>query len=242
VEEMVKRFILLALPLITLVIATFPVPISGQSSDSTWVLMVGQIMQVGNQSIPGWCGTLAEIDQWAEAHAFWAEFQILPIPGNYTFHYARLVNSSIIKLDYLGKDFYILGEWDVLKITLMYDFEGNVTTVYEPIVIGASGELFVTGGWKDFTIAITEIELIITGKVVFYRIVSDGFIPIGDVRGVDPDIPDGKIDIRDLVHVAKAYGDTPGIGNYYFDIDFNHDFKIDIIDLTTLAANLGESY
>lgn len=239
---MAKEFILMALLTATLVVAAFPAPIFAQSADPTWVLMVGQIVWVGDLSIPGWCGTLAEIDQWAETHAFWAEYQVLPIPGSYTFHYARLVEASIIKLEYEGNDFYILGEWDVLKITLMYDEEGNITPIYEAIVIGASGELFVTGEWTDFTIAITDIDPII-GKVFFYRIVHDGLIPIGDVRGIEnPDLPDGKIDIWDLVHVAKAYGDTPGVGNYYFDIDFNHDFKIDILDLSTLAANLGKSY
>ncbi len=61
-------------------------------------------------------------------------------------------------------------------------------------------------------------------------------IPIGDVTF------DGEIDIYDLVHMAKAYGNTPGIGSYYFEIDLDANYVIDIYDLTTLAANLGETY
>ena len=38
------------------------------------------------------------------------------------------------------------------------------------------------------------------------------------------------------------YGSTPGLGRYKFNIDINLDFVIDIYDLTTLAASLGESY
>lgn len=236
-----KKTFLIAFLLVTLTLTAIPTSTFAQSTDSTWVYMVGYIEQFGDKSVSGWVGAWAEIDQWAEVHAFWTWPQILPIPGNYAFYYARLVDASIIKLDYNEKDFYILGTWDVLKITLVYDMEGNITKVMEIVADDASGDLSVTGGWSAFTIVITGVDLI-TGRVLFYRMVSDGPIPIGDVTGLVPDTPDGEINIRDLVHVAKAYGDTPGIGRYNFDIDFNFDFQIDIIDLTTLAASLGETY
>jgi len=238
-----RKLSYLAILLITWTLGTTPMLSLAQSASSTWVFMAGSINRYGSEGWVGWCGAWAEIDQWAEVLAFWQKFQVLPIPGNYTFNYARLANASIIKLDYLGKDFYILGKWDVLKITLVYGPGGNITKVIEILAADAPGELFVTGGWKDFTINIIAPGIqLITGTVFFYRIVSTRPIPKGDVRGPGIDVPDGKINLYDLVHVAKGYGSTPGKPEYKFDTDFNADFTIDIYDLTTLAASLGESY
>lgn len=233
----------LAIPLMIWTLGMTLIVGLAHSVDQTWVFMTGYINRYGNESVGGWCGAWAEIDRWAEVRAFWVKPQILPIPGNYTFHYARLVNASMVKLNYQARDFYILGLWDVLRITLVYDAGGNVTLVTEVVAVDAEGELYVTGGWRDLTIDIRGVNLL-TGTVLFYRITSIRPIPIGDVSGFPPKIPDGEINIYDLVHVAKAYGDTPGmLGSLYdFDIDFNIDFTIDIYDLTTVAASLGESY
>ncbi|NIW13777.1 MAG: hypothetical protein GWN31_07575 [Candidatus Thorarchaeota archaeon] len=108
------------------------------------------------------------------------------------------------------------------------------------------GELNVTGNWETFRVNIDDIPQI-AGIVLRYCIRPIKPIPKGDVTGPHaPGVPDGEIDIYDLVHVAKAYGNTPGIGNYYFEVDLttptDFDFKVDICDLTTIAANLGESY
>ena len=48
----------------------------------------------------------------------------------------------------------------------------------------------------------------------------------------------GKVDINDLVKVAKHYGEAPGFSNYDPNLDVNGDGKIDIGDLTTIAANI----
>lgn len=237
-----KKAIWVSILLMTLAltIPTFAEP----ATESTWVFMAGNINWYGNEGLVGWCGAFAKIDEWAEVYALWEKFQILPIPGNYTFYYARLANASIIKLDYTGKDFYILGEWDVLKVILVYDAHGNITRVTELLADDARGELSVTGNWSAFTISIMDPDVkLITGRVVFHRITSKGPIPRGDVKGPEINsLPDGEIDVYDLVHVAKAQGDTPGMGRYNFDIDFNFDFTIDIYDLTTLAVNFGEEY
>jgi len=224
---------------LVLTIPTFAQP----ATESTWVYMAGYINQYGNEGDVGWCGAFAKIDDWAEAYALWEKFQILAIPGNYTFRCARLVNASIIKLNYNGKDFYISGLWDVLNVTLVYHDPKNITKVIEILADDAHGELSVTGDWKDFTISIEDPHVdLITGIVIFHRVTSKEPIPIGDVRGPEVNVPDGEINIHDLVHVALAYGDTPGIGRYSFNTDFNFDFTIDIYDLTTIAASLGKEY
>lgn len=238
-DERMRKGILISALLTTL--AMTPISTFAQLPEPTWVFMAGRVTYYGGEGVVGWCGAYAEIDEWAEVNALWAKFQILPIPGNYTFHYARLRNASIIKLDYEGKDFYILGAWNVLKVTLVYHDVENITIVVEVVVYDAQGELSVTGNWRDFTVDIDGAELII-GEVYFYCITPVGRIPIGDVSSEDPGVPEGAVDIWDLVHAAKAYGDTPGIGRYDFSIDFNFDYKIDICDLTTIALSLGETY
>jgi len=236
-----KNLVLVAVLAITLATTSIPTSALG-TAESTWVVMAGRIVSYGGESVGGWSGALAKIDEWAEVNAFWVKPQIMPIPGNYTFHWARLVNASMVKLNYTGNDFYIAGLWDVLKITLVYDLHGNVTKVFEVIADDARGELTVTDGWRNFRINIENVPSI-AGVVYFYRIVHTKPVPKGDVTSEAPNVPDGKINIWDLVHVARAYGETPKPwGKYDFNIDFNFDFTIDIYDLTTLAANLGENY
>jgi hypothetical protein len=112
----------------------------------------------------------------------------------------------------------------------------------ELLVDDGLGTLSVTNNWTDFTVNVQGIELI-RGSVVFYA-ESSIEIPIGDVFG-EGQLPDGEINIWDLVHIAKAYGSTPGnqfVPNYDFSLDFNFDFIIDIYDLTTIAVNIGKSY
>lgn len=216
---------------------------SVHAAGSTSVFVAADIKMVGSEGLTGFCGVWAQINQSAEVRALWQKFQIFAIPGNYTFYYARLANASVISQNYVGRDLYILGLWTVLKITLVYDSSGTITQVVEIITDNAGGELYITGGWTSLTINIRDPNVgLITGNVYFYRVVLAGAAPIGDVSGVQTNVPDGKIDIYDLVHVARAYGNTPGIGKYDFNIDLNVDFKIDIFDLTTVAANLGTSY
>jgi Ca2+-binding EF-hand superfamily protein len=50
---------------------------------------------------------------------------------------------------------------------------------------------------------------------------------------------DGKVDIRDLVKVARRYKMTPGLFNYDNDADVNMNGQVDMADLTTVAANIG---
>lgn len=55
---------------------------------------------------------------------------------------------------------------------------------------------------------------------------------VGDING------DGKIDIRDLAAIAKAFGQTVPPANP--DLDVNQDWKIDIRDIAIVAKHFGE--
>ena len=152
----------------------------------------------------------------------------------FTLYVVRLVNASVVALNYSSNDFYISGLWDVYNITWTYFGEHNFTMTVKPAVVNETGEFNVTNFWKEFTLDITGLELI-SGKVSFlcYR---SFVVPLGDVNG------DYVVDIFDLVHVAKRYRTTPGMTEFDFDLDFNDNFEIDIYDLTTIGANLGENY
>jgi len=178
----------------------------------------------------------------------------------YTFYTARLVNASRVELNHTKDtefyDLYILGRWDVYNITFTYvcNFtlpRWNVTWTREQLVDDTPGELRVTGNWTNFAVEIFDPKVkLISGKVIFHRVrpippppILPPPIPIGDTWGPDRK-PDSNVDIFDLVHAAKAYGSTPGMQMYDFTIDFNFDTSpgIDIYDLSTIAASLGETY
>lgn len=243
-----KKAILVSIVLMTLMLMT---PTFAQPAAETWIMMQGMISSYGGLPVAyGWCGAYAKVGegQFAQVHAFWIPLDLMPpleepsMNFTYTFYAARLVNASVVELNYTEViDFYISGIWDVNKFTFEY-VDGNFTMTMEVIVDDAAGDLSVTGNWTDFTIDITGID-IIGGAVMFYYITSAEPIPIGDVTGPIGEI-DHCVDIFDLVHVAKAYGSMPGMPevNFDFSIDFNFDFTVDIYDLTTIAVNIGESY
>lgn len=249
-----KKSIWIIIPLMTLMLAT---PAFTEPVAETWVTMKGVVNLYAGEPAFGWCGVYAKIGEWARANIFWMQgFGMPPIEENFTisFHAARLVNTTIVGLNYAGNDFYVSGLWDVYNITLTaisynttYTYHNhtvkytrwNVTYTTEPWVTNRTGELYVTGNWTAFAVDITDIDLI-SGIVVFRHEGSIGPIPIGDVYGSNG-MQDCKVDIWDLQHLAHNYGSTPVL-NFDFTMDLNFDFKIDIYDLTTIAVNIGESY
>jgi hypothetical protein len=231
--------------LLTLILAT--PTIAQPTIDSTWVVMHGLVDSYGVGPAYGWCGVRAEVGEWAQVFIAWTPWTGPQIPEIFNFYAARLENTTLVELDYGGADLYIEGLWNVYNVTFVYEAgetPGNYSLTIELLVDHGEGTLSVTGNWTDFTVDIVDprIELI-SGKVVFYLIRSV-MIPVGDVVS-RPEEEKPIVNIWDLVHVAKAYGSTPGnpfIPNYEFSLDFNFDFTIDIYDLTTIAVNLGVSY
>jgi len=57
---------------------------------------------------------------------------------------------------------------------------------------------------------------------------------LGDVNG------DGKVDIKDVGIVARAFGATPSDPRWNPAADLNGDGKIDIRDIAIVAANFGK--
>lgn len=240
-----KKSVLAMALLITLAMTL--IPVSAQpATESTFVAMFGRVDRYGAKPAYGCLAAFAKVKEWAEVKVIWTDMgpRIACFPATYYFYTARLVKSYIVELKYNDKDFYVLGLWDVWNITLYYDEHGNLwKKIINLIVDDGPGDLSVFNNWTSFTVDIKPkppMELIV-GRVFRYWIRSFP-IPQGDWNC------DGTIDIFDLIHVAKAYRNTPGIGRYDLEteitlnIDLNLDYTVDIYDLTTIAANLGASY
>ena len=217
------------------------------ATESTWVMMHGRVERYGTDFAWGHCGVMAEVGKWAEVCAAWVLSKPC-ITVIFNFYAARLTNTTLVELNYSGADLYISGLWNVYNVTFIYEphvpgTPENYTLTIELLVDHGEGTMVVTGNWAAFTIAIRGTDEVV-GTVKRWSIRPREPIPIGDVCGPAGDAEDGRINIWDLVHTAKAYGSTPGMPGmcYDFSMDFNFDFKIDIYDLTTVAANLGKEY
>jgi thermitase len=51
---------------------------------------------------------------------------------------------------------------------------------------------------------------------------------------------DGKVDVRDILMVAKAFGETPDRSRWNKDFDLNSDNRINVIDILIVAQNYGK--
>lgn len=216
---------------------------------SLWGQMGGVIKEWGDDPAFGWIGAHWRIvnvndtiHKGARVHATWStEPRRLncsrPPTEDFTFWFyaARLMNTTDVRMNYSGYNLFISGLWNVANITTTIDVDANGTLIsfnrtIVPVVTGAYGELHVFGNWHLFELSITGIDLL-SGFVVRVFIAFRE-IKMGDIDG------DGKVDLIDLVKVARRYRTMPGLFGYNHDMDFNFDDKIDMADLTTLAANI----
>ena len=216
--------------------------------DRTWARTKGIINQWGSTPVFGWIRADAyvgningTVHEWARAFAMWSDQPERlnctdEMPENFTFSFylARLTNSTEIGINVTGYDLFIAGNWTVMKVTttINENEEGectNTTETFEPVVADAYGELRIPAN-RTFELSISGIDTL-SGRVLTMMI-QHVEIEMFDTND------DGKIDIFDLVKVARGYKAVPGLKNYNFDEDFNGDCSIDIGDLTTIAANI----
>ena len=225
-------------------------------SSTTWVMFHGEVREYGGSPAYGWCGVYAKIGEWAKAFIAWQPavshemYEMVETFNVFSFYAAKLVNTTIVELNYSGADLYILGLWNVYNVTFTYEaadhIPGNYNLTIDLLVDHGEGTLVVLDNWTIFKVNIAGIDEI--SGIVKRCHVKFVPIPLGDVCGPNCAPPDHRVDVWDLVHAAKAYGATPGMPGYEFDfcnhfsMDFNFNFEIDIYDLTTIAANIDETY
>jgi hypothetical protein len=183
------------------------------------------------------------------ATAIWTTNTTRPIAAfrtlenfTYTFYAARLVKGISSALEPTSTiNWNLTGTWNVWNITTYFTVvtgsSGILSVTYTHSIVSlakeAVGNLTVSSGWSTFTLTIGKIPSL-TGKVVCYRISSAMFNPFivscGTSNTVTP---------ADLNSIVNAYGSMPGWGNYNLRMDPCLDFKVDICDLSTAAANLN---
>ncbi|MGD8545662.1 MAG: hypothetical protein PVH12_05750, partial [Candidatus Bathyarchaeota archaeon] len=109
----------LVLLMITLSICT---SVEGRlESGFTWVNTAGLVSSYGSDSAQGWIHLFVDIECWAKGFIAFTvpplgsdEILIHPPPSvNFTLYVTRIVNASIIKLDYYGSDLFMIGFWEV---------------------------------------------------------------------------------------------------------------------------------
>lgn len=210
---------------------------------------------MGRDSVFGWIGANARIindngtiKTWAGVHATWSYDRprlncTEPPKGNITFTFftAHLSNQSDVSLNNSGDIMRISGIWNVF----------NVTTT---ISVDENGELVsFTRTWTHWLSEVPGVLRIpeppnpqvplgfvleIEGMPVLHGFVNRLFMRYTVINIYDLN-DDGKVDIMDLVRIARRYHAMPGFPRFDPDVDFNFDCFIDIFDLVAVANNMG---
>jgi hypothetical protein len=225
----------------------------------TWVHVVGPVTHYGNETAKGWLNAhamITNVTQLAKAHVFWMPRpNVTNTPGHvpessnftYSFYYANLINTSIVSVNKTGYDLYVKGLWRVYNVTFIYSgqhFEHQEKENVTLVIQNATGELKVSA--LNFTISIAgfeDVKGLVWRLDIWHRAIPEWSLE-GDVSGPNGQ-PDGKVDIFDLVAVAKHIGETPGLGQGSHDVqeveryDVNSDFQIDVYSLVTVANEIG---
>ncbi len=225
--------------------------------EGTWVRMRGWATDWGGVPVFGWIGAHAGMvnrngtyQEWARVHATWSYDRphlncTSPRLENFTFtvYSARLISTKDVAL--ADGNFTVSGLWNVVEITTTItvfpeeivqlnsiDIHCEIT----PLATNATGELQVSTNRMLWVLKIDGIDLL-RGSVRVI-VIRHWEIKICDVTGPSGE-PDDKVDIMDLVRVARRYRAVPGLWNYDHDLDLNFNDEIDMGDIITVAANIG---
>lgn len=97
----------------------------------------------------------------------------------------------------------------------------------------ADGQLTVTDNWSKFTLNINGIDPL-TGSV--FRSMTRQ-MQFNQFKVTD-DSTSNTVTRSDINAVAQCYGAIPGWGSYDTRMDFNNNYRVDIADISTVAANM----
>jgi len=169
------------------------------------------------------------------AAGFWSttskQIQVMPISdptANFTWSPPMPYVNSTVTFDASSSTLGWNGTMHPPIVSYIWDFgDGNVTTVTTPILEHIYSEK------GNYTVTLTVVDINSATSVLTKIIVVSGLI--GDLNG------DGKVDIKDIAIVAKAYGSYPGDPNWNPVADVNGDGKVDIKDIAAVAKHYGET-
>ena len=241
-----------ALPMQKILPKIIPQPLSNRLLSTTWVRINGVITQWGTNDVRGILQTQARTGLFdssvskalTSATAIWTtnltrEISAARSKMNFTYVYyvARLPNASISTSNVnSGSSYFLDGTWNISKvistITVITNEDGTITKVHRDIdttPTQAHGELTVTG--TQFTLNIDGQDQL--SGPVFRSIVRSWFNPFK----LTDDSTTNIVTKADVKAVAQSYGASPGWGNYDTKMDFNNNYRVDIADISTVAAN-----
>jgi hypothetical protein len=221
---------------------------------ASWIRINGVITKLGTTDVRGLLQTQAraavlqssDTRQLAGATAIWTTNTTRPIQAvqakenfTYIFYAARIQYASVssVTTSSVDSNYQISGTWNVAtvkaNITIITNDNGLITRVLRNQDISvkqATGELAITG--NTFTLTLSDMDPL-TGSV--YRLVTRAWYnPYQMTDGSTSN----TVTTADVNAVAQCYGAMPGWGNYDTRMDFNNNFRVDIADISTVAANM----
>ena len=225
-----------------------------QHLQKSWVRINGVITNWGTEEVTGTLQTRARTtllptentNQLASATAIWTTNDSRPISSirskvnfTYVFYSARLNNASVSDLSMEDSDYFLNGTWNLYTVTstttIITDENNTIVSIHresDTQVSKAYGELSITDNWSNFTLSITGQDPL-TGTVFRSMTRMMQFNPFKILEDSST-----KVTKADLSQVVKCFHAMPGWGNYSSQMDFNGNFKVDIADLSTIAANM----
>jgi hypothetical protein len=227
--------------------------VANRPVSASWIRINGVIKQWGTTEVRGQLQTQvraavlqsSDTSQRAGASAIWTtnitrEIQAVRAKENFTyvFYAARLLNASVSTVSgAAATSYFINGTWNVANVTstvtVITNENGEITKVLRNQDITPQqvyGELNVTG--NTFTLTLGTMDPL-TGSV-WRSITRSWFNPFQ----MTDDSTSNVVTKSDVHAVAQCYGAMPGWGSYDTRMDFNNNYRVDIADISTVAANM----
>jgi len=223
---------------------------SNRLTQASWIRLNGVITQWETTEVRGQLQVQArtavhvnDSNTLTSASAIWTtnltrEIQAAQTKQNFTYTYyaARLANGSVSTLSSSDGNYFINGTWNVANvtstITVITDENGTIVRVHRDqdiVPTKAYGELTVTG--NTFTLSINGLDPL-TGTI-YRQITRSWFNPFK----MTDDSTSSTVTHADVKAIGQCYGCMPGWGNFDQSMDFNHNYRVDIADISTVAAN-----
>jgi hypothetical protein len=256
--------ILLVTSLLTVEFASaFPMQtrMSNRPVQANWIRLKGHITSSDITPVTGWLQVTArsaalqssETREVTSASAIWTEETKRPIDAiqakqdfDYTFYSARLLRDTAptIKTDSVAKTYTISGLWNVATVTssvkITKNSDGEITKVQRTsettIKPEVKGTLVVTG-MSTFELTLGDGKPL-TGSVNRYVTRQMQFNPFKITDDTIGNVVSNTVTREDIKAVTKCYGAMPGWGSYDTRMDFNNNYRVDIADISTVAANM----
>jgi hypothetical protein len=222
---------------------------------ANWLKMNGNIEKLGTTDVRGQLQTqirtsvrqTAETKEVISATAIWTTNLAKDLqPGQatedktYTYFIARLPADSAPSFNPTDGKYTISGDWKVAEvkvtITVEKDAQGTITNVHKEQDIKpstAQGTLTITTADNKFTLTLktSPDDTVLSGSI--YRSVTRSW---SNPFKMTDDTTSNTITRIDVKTIAKCYGASPGWGNFDLGMDFNHNYRVDIADISSVAA------